>query len=469
MHADHVLRALGEGRDLVHVQCGGVGSQNGARLHHTVKFLEDFFLDTHFLKHGFNHHVGIGQVVVAQRGAQQAHALFVFVLLELALFDLGLVVLANDGNPFVQGLLLHFQHLDGNTGVQEVHGNAATHGASADDSDGLDVALRRVLRHVWNFGSGALGHENVAQGAAFRREHQGSEDLALKGHAVVEFFLGCRFDGVHTLARCREVFRHALDHVARKLKVSIAIRVLTWQVAYQWQRPGVRHRVRIGQRLLGQRLRRGGHLVKQFLARDLGQQFALDRLAADNHVQSGFHAECARQALRATGTRNQPEFDFRQSHAAAWRRNAVMATECQLKPATHAHGMDRRHHRLGRVFDCQDDAEQIGFCQGFRGSKFLDVRTAREGFAATGQYNRFDSRVGNGFLQAVRDAQAGGVTQTVDGRIVHGDHRHTAVNFIFRCHVFSLGWGFAGGLRRCSRPVQIGWSSKNSTTVLFSL
>ena len=88
MQTDHVLRSLGKCGNLVHVQCRGVGRQNRAGLHHTVEFLEDFFLDAHFLKHGLNHHVSVFQIVVAQRGAEQAHALLVFVLLEFAFFDL---------------------------------------------------------------------------------------------------------------------------------------------------------------------------------------------------------------------------------------------------------------------------------------------------------------------------------------------------------------------------------------------
>jgi hypothetical protein len=93
-------------------------------------FLEHRFLDADFFEHGFDHQVGGLQVVVAQRGGQQGHALLVLVLLELALLDLGFVVLADGGDAPVQRLLLHLQHLHGDAGVQEVHGNAAAHGAA---------------------------------------------------------------------------------------------------------------------------------------------------------------------------------------------------------------------------------------------------------------------------------------------------------------------------------------------------
>jgi hypothetical protein len=45
--------------DLVHVQRGGVGRQDGTGLHHAVQFLEHRFLDADFFEHGFDHQVGI--------------------------------------------------------------------------------------------------------------------------------------------------------------------------------------------------------------------------------------------------------------------------------------------------------------------------------------------------------------------------------------------------------------------------
>jgi hypothetical protein len=57
---------------IVHVQRGGVGGQDGTGLHHAVQFGEHGFLDADFFEHGLNHQVGVLQVVVAQRGAQQA-------------------------------------------------------------------------------------------------------------------------------------------------------------------------------------------------------------------------------------------------------------------------------------------------------------------------------------------------------------------------------------------------------------
>jgi hypothetical protein len=88
--------------------------------------------------------------------------------------------------PLVQRLLLHLQHLHRDAGVQEVHGDAATHGAGADDGHGLDVALGRVVGHVRNLAGGALGQEQVAQRTALGREHQRGEQSRARHHAVVK-------------------------------------------------------------------------------------------------------------------------------------------------------------------------------------------------------------------------------------------------------------------------------------------
>ena len=208
---------------------------------------EHGFFDAHLFKHGFNHQVGIFQVVVTQRGAEQGHALRVCVFFELAFFDLRFVILLNRGNATVQGLLLCFEQLDRQARIEEVHRNAAAHGARANDGHRLDGAHRGGVGHIGNFGGRALCGEQVAQGTALGRPHQVDEQLALVGHAVGEFFLGGRFDGVHTLRGCGEVFGHALDHVAGELKVGIALRVLAGQIAHFGQRAHIGHLTRQAQ------------------------------------------------------------------------------------------------------------------------------------------------------------------------------------------------------------------------------
>ncbi|MCY1231944.1 hypothetical protein D9M72_444110 [compost metagenome] len=440
MHADHVLRTVGERGDLVDVERRGVRGQDGALLGDAVEFLEDLFLDADFFEHRFDDEVGVLQVVVAQRGAQKRHALLVLVLLELALLDLGFVVLLDGGNAAVERLLLHLEDLDGDARVQEVHRDAAAHGAGADHAHGLDVALGRVFGHVGNLARGALGHEQVAQGQRFGREHQRGEQASFFGHAVVELHLGRGLHGVDALQRRGVVLRHAADHVLGELEVGIALRVLARQVAHQ------RQLAALGSDRLGEldgfvehRFGRGGQLVEQLLARQAGEQFALHRLAADDHVQGGFHADHARQALRATGARQQAELDFRQCHAGAGSGHAVVAAERQLEAAAHAHGVDGCDDGLGRGFEREDHAQQVGLLQRLGRAEFLDVRTARERLAGAGDDDGLDGAVGIGLGQAVGDADACREAETVDRRVGQGDHGDIAEHFVFSRHAAFLG------------------------------
>jgi hypothetical protein len=194
--------------------------------------------------------------------------------------------------------------------------DAAAHGAGADHGHGLDIALGGVRRHIRDLARSALGQEQVAQRARLGRPHQVDEQLALEQQAIGKFALGGSLDGVHALGGRREVLAHALDHVARELEVRVALGVLARQVAYQRQRAHIGHALRKGQGLGGQGFGRGHQLVEQLLARQHADHFALDGFAADDHVQSRFHAQHAGQALRAASARQDAQLDFGQGHAA---------------------------------------------------------------------------------------------------------------------------------------------------------
>ena len=274
----------------------------------------------------------------------------------------------------------------------------------------------------------------MPQGTAFRRPHQIDEQLTLKQQAIGKFFLRGSFNRIHAFERCGEVFGHALDHVAGKLEIGVAVAVLARQVGNARQWADVGNRLGKGKRFIGQRFQRRSHSVKQFLARDLRQQFAFDRLATDNHVQRRLDAQGTRQALRAARARQQAKLDFRQGHAAARRGDAVLATQCQLQSATHAHRVNGGHHRFCRVLQHQNHAVQIGLLQRFVGAEFLDVGAARKRLAGAGDDDGLDGLVIIGFLQVVGEALARGVAQTIDRGVAQCDQCDRAMNFVESCH-----------------------------------
>ena len=70
----HVLRPLGHGGDVVDVERGGVGGDDGARLGDFVELLEHLLLERHVLEHGLDDQVGLAEVLHLQRRRELGEA-----------------------------------------------------------------------------------------------------------------------------------------------------------------------------------------------------------------------------------------------------------------------------------------------------------------------------------------------------------------------------------------------------------
>ena len=209
-------------------------------------------------------------------------------------------------------------------------------------------------------------------------------------------------------------------------------------IAHQRQRPLLGHRARKTKGLLSQGLGRRGHPVEQLLARQRGQQLAFLRLAAHHHVERDLHSQYPGQALRSTGAGNQAQLDLRQRDIATRRRNAVVATQSQFKPSSHGDRMHSRHDRLGRILYRQYHAQQVGLLQRLGRSEFLDVGAARESLPRTANDDHLHRRVGHRLGQAISNGHARRKPEAIHGRVVQGDYRHVAMDFVLSAHVFSL-------------------------------
>jgi hypothetical protein len=130
---------------------------------------------------------------------------------ELALLDLGLVVLADRGHAAVQRLLLHLEDRHRDAGVEEVHGDAAAHGAGADDGHLGDRAQRACLSGTSGILLAARSPKKAWRSALrLGRQHQRDEELALAAPCRRRrLALDGGLDGVDALARRREVPGHA--------------------------------------------------------------------------------------------------------------------------------------------------------------------------------------------------------------------------------------------------------------------
>jgi hypothetical protein len=132
-------------------------------------------------------------------------------------------------------------------------------------------------------------------------------------HAVGKLLLGGGFHGIHALGRRREVLGHALDHVAGELEVGIAQRVLARQVAHQRQR-GRTSATRLARPgLLGQASGDAAILSNSFWPGSMASISLLTGSPLTIMFSAGFHAQHARQALRAARAGDQAQLDFGQA------------------------------------------------------------------------------------------------------------------------------------------------------------
>src|SRR3546814_14060980 len=83
---------------------------------------------------------------------------------EAALGGGRLVILAHRGDAAIQRVLRHLHDGDGDAGGQEVHGDAAAHGACADHSDLPDRAQCDILGEAVDLRGGALDRKSVVVG-----------------------------------------------------------------------------------------------------------------------------------------------------------------------------------------------------------------------------------------------------------------------------------------------------------------
>ena len=84
--------------------------------------------------------------VVVERGADQRHALRLFVRRQAAAVDHGLVGAVDVGEPTLERCIVGVEQRHRNAGIRETDGDAAAHGAGADDAGGLDRRRRTSRR-----------------------------------------------------------------------------------------------------------------------------------------------------------------------------------------------------------------------------------------------------------------------------------------------------------------------------------
>ena len=186
MHAEHVLGPLGLRGDRVNVEIGGVGGEDRAGLGDRIEPFEHALLQLHVLEHRFDHQVGVGQRAEVERRRKPAHPLLDLGHRQAALFGGVLVVAAHDRDAAVERLLRGLDDGDRDAGGEEIHGDAAAHGAGADHADLGDLPGRLVGRDVGDLRRLPLGEKDVALRLGLGRREQRHEHGALLRDSLVE-------------------------------------------------------------------------------------------------------------------------------------------------------------------------------------------------------------------------------------------------------------------------------------------
>ena len=427
--AHHILRASSHCRDIVDGKIRSVRSEDGARFGHGIQLREHLLLDGHRLEHSFDDEVGVGEVRKLQRGLQQAHALLHLFSGQLALRGGGFVVAPNNTNAAIERVLLHFEQRHRDAGIEEVHGDAATHGAGTDDAHRLHFARHHGIVDARHLRSGTLGEEHVAQRRRLRVHHAGHERLALEQDAFGKGLGHCRLDEVDNLLVGKQI--------ALGLREARTCRgeEICWQgsgvdgaYAYQGQRRAVGYHFLRERDSTGEQVALHDAVDDASGSRDLGG----DGVATQNDLERGGRTNEARQTLRATGARQQTEFHFRQTDLRRGHGHAVVAGERCFEAATERGAMKGRNDGLGGAFH---DIQYFGQVRRSHGlAEFGDVRAGHERAAFADEHSSLQFRVGVQGLHAIHQRHTHGGANGIHRRVVDADDADVAVLFETAAH-----------------------------------
>ena len=144
---------------------------------------------------------------------------------------------------------------------------------------------------------------------------------------------------------CRIFFERGLGGVSGELAERLQVWFAHFQITSprQWLTRLDRGRRRLGHARCGTEEIGLDHLIEE---RRLGEQTDGERFAREHDVDRTLDSDESRQALRATGPRQQAELDLGQADLCTRERHTMMTAQGQLEPPAERHTLDRRHDRL---------------------------------------------------------------------------------------------------------------------------
>ena len=333
---------------LVDVECRRVRRENGVGACHRGELGERGLLQVHVLEHRLHDDVDVTEAVIAHRRSNERECAFHRLRRHSALRHRRRVVLADDRHATVERGLIHVLEQNRNAGIRVRHGDAAAHGAGANDSSTRDRTRGRVFWHARNPAGLALREEHVPHRFRLDRQDAVGEQLDFASRAAVEVHGEAGLDGVHRGEGCprtpgRLVERRAYCLAGRDACGAIADLVL--------QIPGAAALLRRGTRA------REGDGALQQIAVDHGVDDARlrspggsDRLALGAHLERCRRPAQARQPLCAARARDDPEVHLGLSHVRAGDGHAVVTGHGELEAASERVTVNGGNERLVGVF-----------------------------------------------------------------------------------------------------------------------
>ena len=307
-------------------------------------------LQLHPLEDRLDHDVGFGEPLVRQGRLDHRQAVGHLLGRQPALPDGGLIVLADSGQSAVERLLVDLLEQDRDAGVGVDHRDAAPHGPRADNGRPLDGQDRGLLGDAGDLGHFPFAEEDVDQRLRLVREQAFAEQLGLFLQALGKGQGGRRRDGLDGFQRRQQVAArpstrgthfhqlHVVGHLIAELLCELA-------------RPA--EELAAGQDLA----RKAGRLLEQVSRDDPVEDARVaclgrgDGIAAGAHLRRPGHACQPRQPLRAAGSRNEPELDFRLTDLRRRHPDAIVTRHGQLEPAAKGETVDGTDDRLGKLLE----------------------------------------------------------------------------------------------------------------------
>ncbi len=317
-----------------------------------------------------------------------------------------------------------------NPGIGEADGDAAAHGAGADDRGGAYLLDRQTLGQSRRLGGVALGVEDVAQGAELAAVPPRLENLALARQALVE-----------GQGRGRDRRNRVQGRLVAAFRLFQLVAFFLEQ-----RRAGSRHRAVAAapgrpvlvQHALGES---GGGLAeiarRQLVDQPGGQRgLGVDHVAARNHVEGEFRADESRQALGPAAAGDEAELDLGQAQPRLLGCDAPMAAQGELQPAAQRGAVDGGDGGLGAALE--RGGERPGHRLDARLVQFGYVGAGDEGAPGAGEHDRLDGGVGQSRVETLLQRRAHRPAQGVNRRVVKDKDGDAAAALGFNQHGGSL-------------------------------